>query len=571
MEKYKLSVLIVEDDKLSLFMYTEFLKTVVSEVYSASNGFDGIRIFRNNKPDIVITDIMMPEMDGLEMIKKIKDIDPGVKAIMISGHSDADYFIRSIDLGVDAYLLKPVDNQKLKRKIGDLGENIMLSNKVAEKERAEKILIKAKEKAEEVFSVMEKFAQYGFNRSHSAAYSVVAYQTAYLKAHYPGEYMSSVLTHNQSNIDKITFFLDESKRQGIKVLGPDVNESDFHFDVNEDEQIRFGLGAIKGSGESAVQAIIQERDEHGKFKDIFDFASREKIRTVNKKTFECLALAGAFDSFPDISRRQYVYENGEPSLIEKAIRYGNQFQLEKNASQHSLFGDAQGGSIPLPKPLDVEPFGEIEKLKIERDIVGFYISGHPLDQFRVELRHFCTCPVNKIEDYKNQFVKLGGVISKSIERYTKNGKPFGLFTLEDYEDSLDMALFGEDYLKNRHMLNVDTFVFLTGKVEERYNQPGVWEFRTKTIQLLNDVREQLAKEIRLSIPIDTINDYLVDHFENLTKSNPGKCKLKINLVDPEENLSTDLMSLKYMVDPSNELLTELDRMEELRYQILTSS
>jgi DNA polymerase-3 subunit alpha len=238
-----------------------------------------------------------------------------------------------------------------------------------------------KEKAEEIFSIMERFAQYGFNRSHSAAYSVVAYQTTYLKAHFPAEYMSAVLTHNQANIDKITFFLDECRHQNLVILGPDINESNIHFDVNREGQIRFGMGAIKGSGEAAVEAIISERNENGSFADVYDFASRVNLRSVNKKTFEALALAGAFDSFGQIHRRQYVHaENGENSLIEMAIRYGNAQQQEKNASQQSLFGAGTGTAISKPKAPVCEPFGEIEKLKIEKEMVGFYISGHPLDQ-----------------------------------------------------------------------------------------------------------------------------------------------------------------------------------------------
>lgn len=437
---------------------------------------------------------------------------------------------------------------------------------------AEKMHGIEKEKAEEIFGIMEKFAQYGFNRSHSAAYSVVAYQTAYLKAHYPAEYMASVLTHNQSNIDKITFFLDECRHQGLTVLGPDINESNIHFDVNKEGQIRFGMGAIKGSGEAAVESIIGERDENGPFEDVYDFASRVNLRSVNKKTFEALALAGAFDSFGQINRRQYVHsENGESSLIEMAIRYGNAQQNEKNAAQQSLFGGGNGMELPKPKPPVCEPFGEIEKLKIEKELVGFYISGHPLDQFRIEMKEFVTCPVRDIENYKGQKINLAGVVTKFTERFTKTGKPFGLFTIEDYEDSLDLAIFGEDYLKNRHMLMLDNFVYLTGKVEERYNQPGVWEFRTWSIELLGDIRANLSKEIVLRILLSDIDQKIVKELAELAQKTPGNCALKLNVFDPEENISLDFLSKQYRISPSNEFFDKINRFPEIKYEIIKSN
>jgi len=274
-----------------------------------------------------------------------------------------------------------------------------------------------REKAEEVFGVMEKFAAYGFNRSHSAAYSVVAYQTAYLKAHYPAEYMASVLTHNQSNIEKITFFMDECRKQSLKVLGPDINESRTNFTVNKKGEIRFGLGAVKGTGDAAVEAIIEER-EKGLFTDIFDFSSRVNLRTVNKKTFESLAMSGAFDRFENTHRSQYleIPEGGESSLIELSIKFGNKTQQEKNASQASLFGGDGETELPKPRLPICEPYSNLQKLKIEKDVVGFYISGHPLDQFRIELENFCTCTVANVEDYKNKVIHLGGASFQSLRK-----------------------------------------------------------------------------------------------------------------------------------------------------------
>ncbi|GJM27582.1 MAG: DNA-directed DNA polymerase [Cyclobacteriaceae bacterium] len=459
----------------------------------------------------------------------------------------------------------------------DLLRRAMGKKKIEEMNKQRTIFIKgaaslhqiSKEKAGEVFDIMERFAAYGFNRSHSAAYSIVAYQTAYLKAHYPAEYMASVLTHNQSNIEKITFFMDECKRQHIKVLGPNINESDLHFDVNDQGQIRFGLGAIKGTGEAAVDAIIAERDQSGSFKDIFDFAQRVNLRTVNKKTFESLAMAGAFDCFESYHRRQYlVAENGDLSLIEKLIRFGNRIQDEQNASQVSLFGGDSGVDIPLPKIPENEPYSEIEKLKIEKEVVGFYISGHPLDQFRIDIKHFCTCTVNNIENHKGEKISVAGIVTKFNERISKNGRPFGLFSIEDLEDSLDLAMFGEEYLKFRHLLSLGSFVFIDGQVLERYKQPGVWELKPYNIQLLSEIRDKLSKGISIQVDLHILTEELIDKLETISSNFPGPCQLKLSIADPHENIEVEALSRKFQVKPQNELITELDQLGDISYKIL---
>ena len=460
----------------------------------------------------------------------------------------------------------------------DILRRAMGKKKFDEMERQREIFVKGakdlhnieEEKAKEVFAVMEKFAAYGFNRSHSAAYSVVAYQTAYLKANYPAEYMASVLTHNQNNIEKITFFMDECKRQNIPVLGPDINESSMNFDVNQEGQIRFGLGAIKGSGEAAVEAIVAEREENGPFRDVFEFSERVNLRAVNKKTFEALAMAGAFDCFEDSHRRQYLEQlDGQPNLIELAVSYGNNRQNEKSASQHSLFGGDSGVNIPKPKLPKCEPYSDIEKLRIEKEVVGFYISGHPLDQFKVEIENFCTCTVNKVEDFKNQIIRVAGIVVKNNERITKKGQPFGLFTIEDYNGSLDMAMFGEDYMKNRHLIATGGFVYLIGKVEERYNQPGVWEFRPKVIQLLSEIREELSKEIAITMDVNEVNSVLIDQLDTLASSHPGKCKMSFKIYDMDEKINIELLSKKYLVYPSNALVEELKQIPGINYQIIS--
>ena len=246
---------------------------------------------------------------------------------------------------------------------------------------------------EKIWTDWEAFAQYAFNKSHSTCYSLVAYHTAYLKANYPAEYMAAVLTHSQSNLENVTFFIEECRSLGIKVLGPHVNESGIYFAVNKDGEIRFGLGAIKGAGDAAVEAIIQEREANGLFVDIFDFAKRLTQRSVTKKTFECLALSGAFDCFSGVHRRQYVFaKDGEVNLLEKAIKFAAKTQQDEQSAQVSLFGGSSGIVMPKPKIDYVEPFTEIEKLNLEKEVVGIYISGHPLDNFKFEMNGFCkTC------------------------------------------------------------------------------------------------------------------------------------------------------------------------------------
>jgi DNA polymerase III subunit alpha len=406
-------------------------------------------------------------------------------------------------------------------------------------------------KASEVFDVMEKFAQYGFNRSHSAAYSVVAYQTGYLKAHYPAEYMASVLTHNMNDIKKVTFFIEEARKQQIQVLGPDVNESIYKFNVNQEGAIRFGLGAIKGTGESAVEAILEERDKNGPYQDIFDFAKRVNLRAVNKKTFESMAQAGAFDSFDKYHRAQYLdLADGESqSLIEKAVRFGNQYQAELGAAQQSLFGGGAAVAAPLPKVPEVTAWTLTEKLRREKEVVGFYISGHPLDQFSLEIESYCTCGLDKITEHKNKDINVAGIVSNVVIRTAKNGNPFALFALEDYDSTLNMALFGEDFVKFAQYLREGMFVFIRGKVQLRYKTEDQWELKPTNIQLLGDLTDKMAQGVRVDIDIRNITDLLIDHIEEAALAAPGGKKLELMLIDNSERLSIEMFSRKYRIDP----------------------
>jgi DNA polymerase-3 subunit alpha len=406
-------------------------------------------------------------------------------------------------------------------------------------------------KASEVFDVMEKFAQYGFNRSHSAAYSVVAYQTGYLKAHYPAEYMAAVLTNNMNDIKKVTFFIEEARKQGVQVLGPDVNESDFKFNVNSEGQIRFGLGAVKGTGEAAVEAILGEREKKGNYKDIFDFAKRVNLRAVNKKTFESVAQAGGFDSFEKYHRAQYidVAEGETINLIEKAVRFGNQYQAELGAAQQSLFG---GGTVemPLPRVPDMPEWTQNEKLRREKEVVGFYMSGHPLDQFQLEIDSYCTCGVDRIEEFKNRDISVAGMIANvQIRTAAKSGNPFALFNLEDYDSSLPMALFGEDYLKYASYLREGMYVFIRGKVTLRYKTEDQWELKPTSIQLLGDITEKMANGVRLDMDIRLVTSEAIDRLEMALQACPGQKKFELQLTSPEERLAVELFSRKYRIEP----------------------
>jgi DNA polymerase-3 subunit alpha len=429
---------------------------------------------------------------------------------------------------------------------------------------------------EKVWKDWEAFAAYAFNKSHSTCYSVVAYHTAYLKAHYPAEYMASVLTHNQSNIEKVTFFMEECRNQGIKVLGPDVNESAVNFMVNDAGEIRFGLGAIKGAGEAAVEAIIEERNKKGPYKDIFDFAKRVNLRAVNKKTFECLAMAGGFDCFPNIHRRQYLYaeEGGDGALIETAVKWAQRAQQEEDSAQASLFGGASGVSIPKPKAPNVDPFGEIEKLRIEKEVVGFYLSGHPLDQFKLELTDFCNTKFSEMNDIEvlrqRQECTLGGSVTDVGHRMTKNGKPFGTLTMEDYDGSHTFFIFGEDYTRFKSFLSPGWFLYLQGSVQPKPWGDGELEFKIKNIQLLNDIRGKMTKSMLLQMPIHAIDEQLIARIEEVGNRHPGSCEMKLRIAAEAQGkpVELELLSRKYRVEPSNEVMKALQELADVEVKLV---
>ena len=432
----------------------------------------------------------------------------------------------------------------------------------------------AAKKANDVFDVMEKFAEYGFNRSHSAAYSVVAYQTGYLKANYPAEYMAAVLTNNMGDIKKVTFFIEEARKQGVPVLGPDVNESLLKFNVNQEGAIRFGMGAVKGAGELAVESMVQEREMAGNYSDIFDFAKRVNLRTVNKKTFESLAQAGAFDGF-DKHRRLYLdAPQGDQNLIEKAMRLGQQHAAAKESAQHSLFGAGAFGAVaaPMPKIHEMEPWSKTEQLRREKEVVGFYLSGHPLDAYKLELDAYCTCGLEKVDEIKNKEIAVAGLINNVLFKTTKTGQPFCTFTLEDYETSINPALFRDDYTRFAPLINPRNYpneqvppMYVRLKQELRRHTQDQWDLRILTMEPLADIAEKRSKGVRVRLDLRLVTAPMLDRLEEAIEHAPGSKRLEIQFVEPHEHLAVDMFSRRFQIEPK----TFIEKMRELDMEVCT--
>ena len=427
---------------------------------------------------------------------------------------------------------------------------------------------------EKIWRDWEAFASYAFNKSHSTCYAWVAYQTAYLKAHFPAEYMASVLSNNMNDITQVTFFMEECKRMGIPVLGPDVNESKGGFTVNAAGEIRFGLAAIKGAGAAAVEEIIKEREKGGPFKTIFDFAKRVNSRALNKKTMEALAMAGSFDCFKEHHRRQYLEApDGDITLIEKATKYAQKVQQEEESAQVSLFGGGGGNAeIPLPSVAPMEPFSQIQQLNIEKEVVGLFISGHPLDQYKLEIESFTNCPLTALSDLESlrgKELKMAGSVASFAHRTTKKGNPFGTLTLEDYHGSHTFYLFGEDYVKYKEYFMTGWFLFLTGKAEQRkWGNENELEFKINNMMLLSEVRGKMVKGIRVHIDLDDLNLDLMEKLEAITTKYKGAAKLFIDVIDKKENITLELFSKKFTVDPSSEMIQELKSIPEVIYRVI---
>ncbi len=407
----------------------------------------------------------------------------------------------------------------------------------------------------------EAFAAYAFNKSHSTCYAYIAYQTAYLKAHYPAEYMASVLSNNMRDIKQITFFMEEAKRMGIEVLGPDVNESYYKFSVNATGAIRFGMGAIKGMGSKAVDAITNERKENGHFKSIFDMAKRVDLRAASKKAFDGLAISGGFDGFGDINRSQYYAEDEKGlTIIDKAIRFGNKFQENKNSAQISLFGETSQVQFDEPLIPFCEEWNIMEKLSKEKEAIGMYISGHPLDDYKTEMKHFCNA---KLSDLANLDILIGkdltfgGIVTNVQHRVAKNGKGWATFFLEDYNETFEFRIFGEEYLKFKHFLIPNAFLHIKIMVQRGWNN-GPARMSYSNVQMLQDILSKMAKKITINIDITTLDEKLIQVLEDLFVRHQGKHNLHFLVYDMEKKLKLNMPSRTKKIHITSELIKEMD-------------
>ncbi|MDO3625964.1 DNA polymerase III subunit alpha [Mucilaginibacter sp. BT774] len=439
-----------------------------------------------------------------------------------------------------------------------------------------------KDKLTKIWTDWKAFAQYAFNKSHSTCYAFVAYQTAFLKAHYPAEYMAAVL-NNQNSIEKISFFMEECRRMGVPVLGPDINESDMAFSVNKKGEVRFGLTGVKGVGEKAIESIIEEREKNGPYQSVYDFARRSNARSVNKKSYENLVYSGAFDEFK-LNRAQFFAktENGVLTGVERLSKYGVDYQNTQSSSQSSLFGGSVASYIPEPPMPEAEEWPLIEKLKYEKDVIGIYLTGHPLDNYKLELQRYCNATVSDLKNMqkarsgeggdevkaafnelrKKGELSIGGLVSTVQHKMTKTGKPFGTFVLEDYNDSYEFALFGEDYVKFRNLLVDGYFLHIKGNIEEKFRQKDNWDLRIATMSLLTEMRDKLTKSVTVCIDLNSLSDSLMSNLEQIVEENNQKypvknCTLRFMVRDMEESLLIELPSKTFKVNPSDDLMAEI--------------
>jgi DNA polymerase-3 subunit alpha len=420
----------------------------------------------------------------------------------------------------------------------------------------------------------EKFASYAFNKSHSTCYALVAFQTAYLKAHYPAEYMASVMSHNMSDIKQINFFLSECRRMNVPTLGPDINESDVRFSVNRAGEIRFALSAIKGCGEAAVSDILVEREKNGPFKNIFDLTKRISSRSVNKKNIEALAQAGAFDSFPNVHRAQYfhLYKDNS-SFIELAIRYGNNVKEQNSSSAFSLFGDTADADIPEPEIPHANPWHSFEKLQKEKEVTGIYISGHPLDDFELEIKNHTNTDFENIERFRDKEVSIACMVSSITKRNDKNGRPWAIVNFEDLESTMELAFFSEDYNKFLAFLEQGNRLLLKGNYKQSYRdrdtekEKAKYDLRVTQIEFLQDVLDKYSKGVRLLMHYKHLNEEKVDSIYKIISKHQGKKAFTIYLYDDTDQ-PLSFQSSKTGVRASRELFQQLSAIPNIAVKLV---
>ena len=425
---------------------------------------------------------------------------------------------------------------------------------------------------EKIWGDWEAFASYAFNKSHSTCYAYIAYQTGYLKAHYPSEFMAALLSRNLTDIKQITLYMSECKRMGIRVLGPDINESMHRFSSNKAGDVRFGLAAVKGVGEAAVESIVEERRRGGKFRDIYDFMERVNFTAVNRKCLDNIAYAGGFDSITDFHRCKFfgadLRDNSGLTFMDLLIRYGQRYQSEKNNAQQSLFGG--GGQIDIQRPTlpACADWGQLETLNKEREMIGLYLSAHPLDEYAVIIRNMCKVQLSDLDNLdhlRGQEIAVAGMVVAVQNLMTKTGKPWGKFTLEDYNGTHEFALFGKDYENFRKYLFKDYFLFIRGKVQPKpYNDE--LEFKFISMVQLAEMRDTMIREMHLQLAVDEITADLVRELSEKVRASEGSTTLRVNVCDPKAQVSVSLFSRSHKVCLSADLVSFLDE-REIRYTI----
>jgi DNA polymerase-3 subunit alpha len=431
-------------------------------------------------------------------------------------------------------------------------------------------------KLEKIWTDWESFAQYAFNKSHSTCYALVAYQTAYLKAHYPSEYMAAVLNHAGS-IEKITFFMEECKRMGLTVLGPDINESQKGFAVNKKGEIRFGFSGMKGVGEAALENIIEEREKHGSFTSIFDLIKRVSQRTVNKKSLESLAYAGAFDCFKEFHRAQYFYTAPGDTMnnLEKIIRFGNQYQAQLNNSTNTLFGDLQMAEVVPPAIPDCEPWPLVQLLDNEKEVTGMFLSGHPLDNFSFALKYYGIASIADFNEFKEAInlhpnpgrsFRIAGLVTEVQHRISKSGNKYGKVYIEDYTGKFELMLFSDDYVKFNNYLEVGMVVYLTGTFRQRYNK-SEYEFKVNQISLLESLMKNNTRKLQVEAEPKYISKELVDFLASNINRFPGKSSLKFSINDPASKMKFGMYSMENGFEMNDEMANFLQQKPDLNIQV----
>lgn len=425
---------------------------------------------------------------------------------------------------------------------------------------------------EKIWSDWEKFASYAFNKSHATCYSWVSYQTAYLKAHYPAEYMAAVMSRNLDNINEITKLMDECKAMGIPTLEPDVNESRQKFSANTKGEIRFGISAIKGVGGAAADAIIDEREKNGPFKDVFDFIQRVNLSAVNRKCIESLVLSGAFDSFGTMKREDFFALNakGEP-FIDTLVRYGQTYQMEKSQMMNSLFGGDNEVEIATPPIIKGERWSDIERLNRERDLVGIYISAHPLDEYKIVLDNLCNTHCSELSDVSSlsgrESVVLGGIVTGIKSKFTKTGKPCGFVTIEDFEGSGELAMFGEEWGRWSGMFKEGCAVYITAKCQQRFRDSKFFDLRIQNIEYLQTIKDKAIDRITISLTAEELNDQVVEELNEIICDSPGQTKLFFSLHDSNGKNHVLLRSKNRCVDVKRNLISYIEQTPALDYKI----